>query len=140
MHLHCNIPAGRAPQLPVQHLHSSQAARMHFRPQCVEFDVPCRSELLRERWEAGFSITAVAATPTQFAVVLSRRAARRWSLDDKQARYDSLPTRQSLSRAAVPVYVKAVATCRAVCPAAVLQLDNGSPATRHPACLFTFLV
>jgi hypothetical protein len=53
-------------------------------PQCVELDFQYPSEGIHRRWDAGFRITACAATPDQSAFVLS--VPRRRPMDETQVR------------------------------------------------------
>ena len=50
--------------------------------QCVELDFQYASEGIHRRWDAGFRITACAATPDQAAFVLS--VPRRRPMDETQ--------------------------------------------------------
>jgi hypothetical protein len=52
--------------------------------QCVELDFQYPSEGIHRRWDAGFRITACAATPDQSAFVLS--VPRRRPMDETQVR------------------------------------------------------
>jgi hypothetical protein len=57
---------------------------LRLRLQCVELDFQYPSEGIHRRWDAGFRITACAATPDQSAFVLS--VPRRRPMDETQVR------------------------------------------------------
>lgn len=78
--------------------------------QCVELDFQYPSEGIHRRWDAGFRITACAATPDQSAFVLS--VPRRRPMDETQVRIMAagLPPLACYNRAAATAVRGATAT------------------------------
>ncbi len=82
--------------------------------QCVELDFQYPSEGIHRRWDAGFRITACAATPDQSAFVLS--VPRRRPMDETQEtlRTSAFPSSHVKEKWAKNLYIAGIAYGRTV--------------------------